>query len=95
MTVTEPTGYWVDTLNAAGIPCGPIYQMDEVFGDEQVKHLEVAQTVNSPGRGETSILAQPVILERTPSHQTGAGPPMAVGLRRSSIGARAGPREVR
>ena len=68
VTVTQPTGHWVDTLNAVGIPCGPIYQMDEVFGDEQVKHLEVAQTVNSPGRGETSILAQPVILERTPSH---------------------------
>ena len=68
VTVTQPTGHWVDTLNAAGIPCGPIYQMDEVFGDEQVKHLEVAQTVNAPGRGETSILAQPVTLERTPSH---------------------------
>ncbi len=67
VTVTRPTAHWVDILNAAGIPCGPIYQMDEVFGDEQVKHLGVAQTVDSPGRGDTSILAQPVTLERTPS----------------------------
>ncbi len=68
VTVTQSTAHWVDILNAAGIPCGPIYQMDEVFGDEQVKHLGVAQPVDSPGRGNTQILAQPITLERTPSH---------------------------
>ena len=68
VTVTQPTSHWVDILNLAGIPCGPIYQMDEVFKDEQVEHLGIAQTVDSPGRGEISILAQPVTLERTPSH---------------------------
>lgn len=73
-TVTQPTAHWVDILNATGIPCGPIYQMDEVFRDEQVKHLGVAQTVKSPGRGHTSILAQPVTLERTPS-QLAVGSP--------------------
>ena len=68
VTVTQSTAHWVDILNAAGIPCGPIYQMDEVFGDEQVKHLGVAQPVDSPGRGNTQILAQPITMERTPSH---------------------------
>ena len=68
VTVTQSTAHWVDILNAAGIPCGPIYQMDEVFGDEQVKHLGVAQPVDSPGRGNTQILAQSITMERTPSH---------------------------
>jgi len=67
VTITRPTAHWVDLLNETGIPCGPIYQMDEVFEDEQVKHLGVAQTVDAPGRGETTILAQPVTLDRTPS----------------------------
>ena len=68
VTITQSTAHWVDILNAAGIPCGPIYQMDEVFGDEQVKHLGVAQPVDSPGRGNTQILAQSITMERTPSH---------------------------
>ena len=36
---------WVDILNAAGVPCGPIYSMDQVFADPQVKHLGVAAPV--------------------------------------------------
>jgi crotonobetainyl-CoA:carnitine CoA-transferase CaiB-like acyl-CoA transferase len=33
------TAEWVDVLNAAGVPCGPVYAMDEVFADPQVEHL--------------------------------------------------------
>ena len=75
VTLTKPTAHWVDLLNEAGIPCGPIYKLDEVFEDEQVKHLGVAQTVDAPGRGETTILGQPVTLDRTPS-KLAAGSPL-------------------
>ncbi len=30
----------VEKLNKAGVPAGPIYKMDEMFADPQVKHLE-------------------------------------------------------
>ena len=30
---------WISLLNAAGVPCGPIYSMDQVFADAQVQHL--------------------------------------------------------
>jgi formyl-CoA transferase len=36
------TAEWVEVLNAAGVPCGPVYSMDEVFADEQVRHLGMA-----------------------------------------------------
>jgi crotonobetainyl-CoA:carnitine CoA-transferase CaiB-like acyl-CoA transferase len=35
------TAEWVEALNAAGVPCGPVYAMDEVFADEQVRHLDM------------------------------------------------------
>ncbi|MEO7728389.1 MAG: CaiB/BaiF CoA-transferase family protein [Burkholderiales bacterium] len=58
---------WVDALNAGGVPCGPIYSIDEVFADEQVRHLDIAQTVDHPVRGPITLVAQPVELSRTPS----------------------------
>jgi formyl-CoA transferase len=35
------TADWVTVLNAAGVPCGPVYAMNEVFADEQVRHLDM------------------------------------------------------
>jgi len=42
---TRTSAQWIEALNAAGIPCGPIYRMHEVFADPQVKHLGVAAPV--------------------------------------------------
>ena len=61
------TQHWVDKLNAAGVPCGPIYNMKEVFDDEQVKHLGAAATVKHPKLGDIRIVSQPVKLSRTPA----------------------------
>jgi crotonobetainyl-CoA:carnitine CoA-transferase CaiB-like acyl-CoA transferase len=35
------TAEWVDVLNDAGVPCGPVYGMDDVFADAQVRHLDM------------------------------------------------------
>ena len=61
------TQFWVNKLNANGVPCGPIYNMKEVFDDEQVKHLGVAAAVKHPKLGDIRIVAQPVKLSRTPA----------------------------
>ena len=42
---------WIELLNGAGVPCGPIYKMNEVFADPQVKHLGIAQAVEHPTLG--------------------------------------------
>jgi len=51
---------WIKILNDAGVPCGPIYRIDEAFADPQVKHLQMAQPVRSPALGDLTILGHPV-----------------------------------
>jgi len=58
---------WIEALNKIGVPCGPIYKMDEVFADPQVKHLSAAAEVNHPRLGRLRILNQAVKLSRTPA----------------------------
>jgi formyl-CoA transferase len=62
-----PSEYWLEKLNGAGVPCGPILRIDQVFEDPQVRHLGMTQAVDSPVLGEISLLGQPVELSRTPS----------------------------
>jgi crotonobetainyl-CoA:carnitine CoA-transferase CaiB-like acyl-CoA transferase len=59
---------WVNVLNQAGVPCGPIYNMKQVFEDEQVQHLPTTSSLQHPRRGEIEVLNTPVILSRTPVH---------------------------
>jgi crotonobetainyl-CoA:carnitine CoA-transferase CaiB-like acyl-CoA transferase len=72
----QSSKHWVDALNKAGVPAGPIYKMDEVFADPQVEHLGVAQPIHSSLRGDTRMARQPVRLSRTPS-QLVVSPPKA------------------
>lgn len=66
-TAKRSTEEWVNDLNAAGVPCGPIYTIDQVFADAQVQHLGVAQAVpNDEGR-DITLVSQPFTLSRTPS----------------------------
>jgi formyl-CoA transferase len=59
------TASLVETLNAAGVPCGPIYDIGQMFADPQVKHLGVAGKVAD---ADLTLMAQPFSLSRTPSH---------------------------
>ena len=63
----KTTNEWIAILNDAGVPSGPIYTMDQVFNDPQVKHVKAAATVRHPRLGEMKILAQAVGLTRTPA----------------------------
>ena len=58
---------WVTEFNAAGVPCGPIYSIDQMFEDEQVKHLGIAQDVPNAENRHIRLVGQPVTLSRTPS----------------------------
>lgn len=61
-TRTRTSGEWVDRLNAAGVPCGPIYRMDQVFADPQVEHLGIAAPVDHPVLGRIRLVGQPLHL---------------------------------
>ena len=54
-------------LNEAGVPCGPINRMDEVFADPQVQHLGMAAPVQHATLGNIEVVNQAVKLSRTPS----------------------------
>jgi formyl-CoA transferase len=60
VTRTKTSAEWIDLLNTAGVPCGPIYKINESFADPQVQHLKMAQPVKSPALGDLTILGHPV-----------------------------------
>lgn len=65
---------WVDILNQAGVPCGPIYAMDEVFADPQVKHVQASAPVRHPKLGTLNLINNPIKLSRTPPRLATATP---------------------
>jgi len=73
-TKNESTATWIDRFSEAGVPCGPIYQINEVFDDPQVQSLEMAQPLTSAELGEMQFVRQPVNLTRTPSSFVAAPP---------------------
>jgi len=57
---------WIEALNKQGVPSGPIYSMDQVFADPQVKHLNMTRVVPHPVIGDVEVVGQPIELSRTP-----------------------------
>jgi crotonobetainyl-CoA:carnitine CoA-transferase CaiB-like acyl-CoA transferase len=74
ITKTRSSADWIEILNRAGVPSGPIYRMNEVFADPQVKHLGIAQAVEHPTLGRLELVGQAVTLSRTPSKLETASP---------------------
>jgi formyl-CoA transferase len=62
-TRKRASDWWVERLEAAGVPCGPILSIDQVFDDAQVKHLRMAAPVEHPRLGETHMVDSPINLE--------------------------------
>ncbi|KAA0892808.1 CaiB/BaiF CoA-transferase family protein [Pusillimonas sp. ANT_WB101] len=71
---TQTVDHWVEQLNNAGVPAGPVYTVPQVFEDPQVKHLGVAKTLSAWEGGERQFITQPVTLTRTPAHLERSAP---------------------
>jgi crotonobetainyl-CoA:carnitine CoA-transferase CaiB-like acyl-CoA transferase len=74
LLVGRTSAEWVERFNEAGVPSGPIYAIDEMFADPQVKHLGIAQSVTKKDKSKMALVGQPVTLSRTPS-RLAARPP--------------------
>jgi crotonobetainyl-CoA:carnitine CoA-transferase CaiB-like acyl-CoA transferase len=64
---TRTTAAWVEELNGAGVPCGPVYRMDEVFADPQVEHLAMTVPVEHPALGRLDVLRNAVRMTDAPA----------------------------
>jgi formyl-CoA transferase len=62
--VERTTAEWVDVLNEAGVPCGPVYAMDDVFADEQVRHLDMVAL---------DVIRNPVTMDDVSTVRSAAG----------------------
>jgi crotonobetainyl-CoA:carnitine CoA-transferase CaiB-like acyl-CoA transferase len=75
-TAKKSSAEWIDIFNKAGVPCGPIYSIDQVFADPQVKHLGIAQSTPKKDGSPLHLVGQPVTLSRTPSRMAVRPPDM-------------------
>jgi formyl-CoA transferase len=74
LTEKKSSETWMKEFNAAGVPCGPIYAIDQMFADAQVQHLGIAQDVPNAENRHIRLVGQPFTLSRTPSKMA-ARPP--------------------
>jgi crotonobetainyl-CoA:carnitine CoA-transferase CaiB-like acyl-CoA transferase len=58
--------HWVRALTDAGVPCGPIYTMDQVFADPQVKARGMRIELSHPTAGRIAMVASPIKMSATP-----------------------------
>jgi crotonobetainyl-CoA:carnitine CoA-transferase CaiB-like acyl-CoA transferase len=65
---------WIEMLNTGGVPCGPVYRMDEVFADPQVTHLRIPQPVEHPRRGQLNLVGQPLEIGESRAAPRSAAP---------------------
>jgi formyl-CoA transferase len=63
---SKPSAFWVEELNKAGVPCGPINTIDQVFADPQVEHLKIRRPVDHPKLGTFDIIGQPIHMSAYP-----------------------------
>ena len=61
-TVSRGSDDLVESMNAAGVPCGPIYSIDEVFADPQVRHLGMSKRVQHKTLGTLDVVGNALIM---------------------------------
>lgn len=74
MTKKKTKEEWIRLLETAGVPCGPINDLAEVFENEQVIAREIKQTISHPTAGKVELVASPMRLSKTPATIRSAPP---------------------
>lgn len=79
----ERIEHWVEVLNAAGVPCGRVMSLPEVFADPQVRHQQMRVTIEHPVHGPLDVLGFPIKFTDDPCrvHQ----PPPVLGADTDAI----------
>jgi len=69
-TVRRTTHEWIVLLEAAGVPCGPINNIAQVFLDPQIVARGMKITMTHPTAGEIPLVASPIRMSATPPAYT-------------------------
>jgi len=71
---TDTVAGWIERLNEAGVPCGRVMTLEDVFADPQVQDQQMALDVDHPGHGPVRMTGFPVKLSATPAKIHRAAP---------------------
>ena len=71
---TQTSGYWIDKLNKAKVPCAPINKFSDALNDEQVKHRNMIVEVEHPDGGFVKMPGNPVKMSYT-NEESYSSPP--------------------
>jgi crotonobetainyl-CoA:carnitine CoA-transferase CaiB-like acyl-CoA transferase len=66
LLLTRPGNEWLEAINKAGVPCGPINTIDRVLSDPQVLSRGMIQETDGPGKEKIKILGNPLKFDKTP-----------------------------
>jgi crotonobetainyl-CoA:carnitine CoA-transferase CaiB-like acyl-CoA transferase len=61
----ETTDHWIEVLEAAGVPCGPVYNYQQMFADPQVRHRGLVQCAADAELGEVPHIRTPIRIGET------------------------------
>ena len=62
----QPVAYWLEELEKAGVPCGPVNDFAQVFADEHVRERGMEIKVNHPFEPKLSLIRNPIVFSETP-----------------------------
>jgi crotonobetainyl-CoA:carnitine CoA-transferase CaiB-like acyl-CoA transferase len=63
---TQPRQHWIDRLNVAGVPCGSVRNLQELFADPQIQARQMVAEIEHATIGALRVLGVPVKLSDTP-----------------------------
>lgn len=72
--IEQPSDFWLERLEAAGVPCGPIFSYEEVLQNEQILHRDMVLEYEHPVAGRMRTLGFPAKMSRTPGRLRAPAP---------------------
>ena len=81
VTTTQTQAHWIEVLNAAGVPCGPVLTLDQALADPQVVHEQMVLDVPHPGRGSVRMTGFPLKFSGTPLRMRRPAPELGADTR--------------
>ncbi|MBO6891651.1 MAG: CoA transferase [Roseibium sp.] len=81
LTIEKTAAEWIEVLEQAGVPCGPVNDLQQVFDDPQVQARNMRITLPHPLSGEVDLIGSPINLEKTPVSYEKAPPLLGADTR--------------